>query len=89
MALAMLVGLLFATAILFASPTNAAPSCEDDPAFVYKKGRPPKDGTVRNCYWIKNLKSDDRKEKICNSKDGRKGKRKKSKNIFPLDDPFF
>jgi len=83
MALTILASLLFATAVLFASPTNAALSCDDDPAFVLKNSwKPLKDGAVRNCDWIKTLEKKKRNW-ICNRKDGKNENRKKVKKICP------
>ena len=86
MASAMLVGLLFATAVLFAFPTNAAPTCEDNPVFVYRKGKALKDGTDKNCDWIKSLPMRKR-DRICRRKDknnnNNNGAGKRIKKICP------
>jgi hypothetical protein len=62
-----LIGILFATAALFATPAKAVsliPVCMDDPDFVYARGSPKAGGPIRNCDWIASLVPE-RKEKVC------------------------
>lgn len=60
-----LAGLLFATVTLFASPAKASReplTCKDDPDFEFKK--PKKNGTLRNCDYIKTLNGQ-KKKNVC------------------------
>jgi len=81
MALAMMLGLLFATMALYASPTNAnvvaSPLCKDDLQWTFEKNG-------ENCDWIKSLPKKKRK-KVCNRKNERKGtSTKKIKKFCPV-----